>query len=254
MLIALAALAAQSPSAVAISAADLHACLGQAKVAASLETYGKMKAELSPAEWADSCRQARDANLRRLSLRRAISRTGTSPMQGFQSTTALIVQARKAKDPDTAQLFRLVFEDQIARASLSGYKTPITLGISPTARKLYDGLVALDAVEADARSREWLRGAVARRGWFTIDRDGPAADGAAWLIVQHADEDLAFKREMIAIIEPLAATGQSRREVFPLMYDRWAVAAKEPPAFRPERPLQGARRLGALSGGRAHPT
>lgn len=231
MLVLLAALAALSSPPTAISPAELHACLGQDKVAASLETYAKMKAALSQAEWADACRQARDANARRQSLRRVIAETGVSPVPGFQSAVSMVAQAKKAKDPDAAQLFRLVFEDQIARGGLSGYKTPISLGLSPTARKLYDGLVAWDAVEADAKSREWLRATVARRGWFTIDRDGPAADAAAWLIVQHADEDLAFKREMIAIIEPLTASGQSRREPFPSMYDRWAFAAKEPQRF-----------------------
>jgi hypothetical protein len=214
-----------------MSMAELQACLGQKEIAGSSAIYEKMKAEMTDAAWTEACRETREANARRLSVARVLRETGTSPVAGYQSVTPLLAMARKATDPDHVQLFNLVAEDQIARSSLSGTKTPIVQGLSPVARRLYDGLVARDAVAADTKSREWLRAAVARRGWFTIDRDGLSADSAAQIIVQHADEDLAFKHDMLVLLEPLVANGQSNRRPFPYMYDRWAAAAGKPLRF-----------------------
>jgi len=212
-----------------LSGADMRACLGWAVDYPA--GYEKLKAGLSAAEWTDACRQAREANERRLSAVRLLRETGTSPVAGYSSATSFLAKARKASDPDLVQLFSHVAEDQMARESLSNAKLPIAQGLSPAARTLYDGLVVQDAVAADLRSRQWLKAAVARRGWFTIDRDGADADFGALLIVQHADADLAFKHEMLVLLEPLALAGRSRTSSFPQMYERWAVAAKAPQRF-----------------------
>lgn len=222
--------------AAALSPSEIKACLGVDTAYADWKTIAAEKATLSPEVWRDACRQARDANARRLSLTKTIRETGSSPLKVFEPSARWIAKAQAASDPDLAMLFRLAFEAELPRVSASHSNSPITGGLSPLARKLYDSLRAVDALTADTTNREWLREAVARRGWFTIDRDGADADRAAWLIVQHADEDLAFKRRMIALIEPLALAGQSRKAAFPSMYDRWAAAAHEPQRFG----LQGA--------------
>lgn len=235
MLVLLAAASILTPTG-KIAPADLQTCIGQPEIAADLDALGAMKASLSPSDWKDACRQAREANARRLSLAKAIREAGVSPLKEFQSSAQWIIRAKAATDPDAAKLFRLVFDAEMPRVSGSRSKTPIARGLSPAAAALYDGLRSNDGIAADAVGREWLRGTVKRRGWFTISRDGPDADRAAWLVVQHSDMDLAFKREMIAIIEPLALAGESRKAAFPSMYDRWAAAAHEPQRFG----LQGA--------------
>lgn len=226
-----AALAVLQPSSQHTAPPDARSCLGEADISNDLTSYQRLKSKLSAVDLAEACRQAREANLRRQSLARVLRQTAASPIPGFRSVTSLLESARKAKHPDVAQLFNLAADDQLARASLSTFKSPIVQGLSPPARELYDQLVARDAVMADARSREWLRATVARRGWFTISRDGEDADAAAQLIVQHSDEDLAFKGEMIALIEPLVEKGESRRSFFPYMYDRWAAAVGKPLRF-----------------------
>lgn len=216
---------------VALPPSEIKACLGVETVYANWTSIARQKATLSPEAWQDACRQARDANERRLSLTKAIRETGSSPLKEFQGSTRWIKRANAASDPDLVQLFQRVFEAELPRITGGTSKTPITAGLSPVALNLYDGLRAVDAVAADATNTEWLRAAVSRRGWFTISRDGAEADSAARLIVQHADADVAFKGEMIKLIEPLIEAGESNRQTFPSMYDRWAAGAGKPLRF-----------------------
>jgi len=194
------------------------------------------KAKISQADWRDACRQARDADERRRSTVRVIWATGASPVGGYGASLGWIRKQKAARTPEAAELLRLATEDQLARDSLSMNRAPAARGLSPLARRIYDLVVSSDAIKADAASRAWLKETVARRGWFTISRDGEDADAAAQLVVQHADEDLTFKGEMIALIEPLVEKGESRRSFFPYLYDRWAAAAHKPLRFG----LQGA--------------
>ncbi|MCR5872882.1 hypothetical protein LRS10_00925 [Phenylobacterium sp. J426] len=83
----------------------------------------------------------------------------------------------------------------------------------------------------DQDNRAWLTETVARRGWFTIGRDGVKADAAAWLLVQHGDQDRSFQRRMIAVLEPLLDQGQTERKRFPYLFDRWAAGAGAPQRF-----------------------
>lgn len=225
------ALLSSSPEA-ATFPRTLATCLGTTRYALNIERARAAHASLSEAEWRDACRQARDANARRVSATRALFQTGRSPVGGYAQTIQWMEHARTAGDPDVAVLFQHAAREQAARESL-GYASKLTFaqGLSPTALMLLDGLVAIDAVEADAANRQWLRATVARRGWFTIDRDGEAADDAAGLIVQHADADNDFKREMIAVLDPLIRTGQTSPGHFAYIYDRWAAATGQPQRF-----------------------
>lgn len=212
-----------------LSPAQIKSCLGTETGYADWAAIVREKAAISPEAWKDACRQARDANERRLSATRVLRMTGVSPTGGYKSSAAFLARAKASEDGSVAKLFRLASEDQIARDGLR--PNPINAGLTPLALKLYKAIVTVDAVNADTRSREWLRETVARRGWFKISRDGAEADRAAQLIVQHADEDTTFKGEMIALIEPLVAVGESDRGFFPYMYDRWAAQVGKPLRF-----------------------
>ncbi|HLA63912.1 MAG TPA: DUF6624 domain-containing protein, partial [Rhodothermales bacterium] len=77
----------------------------------------------------------------------------------------------------------------------------------------------------DSLNTEWLRAIVARRGWPTVSQVGADAAGGAWLLVQHADRDPAFQRAMLALMEPLAASGEVSRSNVAYLTDRVRVAA-----------------------------
>lgn len=230
MFAAVAVLLSGSPA--ALTKAEMRACLGTARVALNWAKVGEDRARLPAAEWRDACRQARDANARRLSIQRIILSTATSPVAGYRPALALVEASKAAKDVEIADLLRRAALDSVTRGSLTRVNPDgPARGLSPVARQLYDGLVASDAVAADLDNRLWLGPVVKRRGWFIISRDGQQANAAASLIVQHADDDLAFKREMLTLLEPLVLSGETSKAFFTQAYDRWAVAAKVPQRF-----------------------
>lgn len=216
-------------AALTVSPAEITTCLGVDKAYADWAAIAREKATISDEAWREACRQARDANTRRVSAIKVLMATGVAPVGGFPAATAQLANARKATDPTVAELFHVVAVEQAVRDGLR--PGPVNAGISPLAMRLYRAMVAVDGTIADAHSREWLKPVIARRGWFTISRDGAEADKAAQLIVQHADEDVAFKGEMIALLEPLVEAGESNRGFFPYMYDRWAAQAGKPLRF-----------------------
>jgi hypothetical protein len=91
--------------------------------------------------------------------------------------------------------------------------------------------VSADAVEIDAENRAWLRGVLREKGWFTISRDGEAADHAAWLIVQHADMDREFQQEILAVLDRLIDRGETSRGNFAYLHDRVAAGLEKPQRF-----------------------
>ncbi|WP_367118734.1 DUF6624 domain-containing protein [Phenylobacterium sp.] len=232
-----ATLIASSTPAAEITPADLQQCLGVSHLAAPLAAIAADRAKATAEEWATACRQAREADLRRRSAVSALLRTGTSPLRGWTSAERFSKLSRTSPDADVAELFRRAARDQGARESLSAEaQSQFAAGLSPLAVRLLRGLISNDAVAIDRENQAWLSAAVGRRGWFTISRDGASADGAAWLIVQHGDQDRAFQKRMIAVLEPLADRGETEPRRFPYLFDRWAAGAGELQRFG----LQGA--------------
>lgn len=70
-----------------------------------------------------------------------------------------------------------------------------------------------------------------KSGWPSIDRYGEDADQAAFLIVQHADDDVAFQQAMLAAIGPLAEAGKTAPSQYALLYDRVQVNQGRPQRF-----------------------
>jgi hypothetical protein len=49
---------------------------------------------------------------------------------------------------------------------------------------------------------------------------------AAWLLVQHADHDVAFQKDILELMEPLVAQGEAAANDYALLYDRVAINEK----------------------------
>jgi hypothetical protein len=64
--------------------------------------------------------------------------------------------------------------------------------------------------------------------WFTISEFGPETSEHAWLLVQHADLDAPFQRQVLAILEPLVAKGETNPKNFAYLYDRVASSFNNP--------------------------
>lgn len=71
---------------------------------------------------------------------------------------------------------------------------------------------------------EWMRIQLAEIDWFTIPVYGEQADAAAWVLVQHADFDRAFQRDVLKRLERLAPSGATAGRNVAYLFDRLATA------------------------------
>ena len=83
-----------------------------------------------------------------------------------------------------------------------------------------------DVADIDAENTEWLRGVVDDKGWPTYSAVGPDSADAAWLIVQHADEDISFQRRCLDLIAALPSDEVSKSN-FAYLTDRVLLAEGE---------------------------
>jgi hypothetical protein len=77
---------------------------------------------------------------------------------------------------------------------------------------------AMSAV--DAANRKRLKEIISKHGYPTTAMVGADGTQAAWLIVQHADEDKQFQKAMLPTIEKLSVAGAVPRKQFAYLYDR----------------------------------
>jgi hypothetical protein len=206
-------------------------CLQTDRFAADVSALSQLRASLSDADWSRACTEALTANGVRQNLIHDLFASPTHPVAGYQSAASFLVLAEAANDPAVAELFSRTARDQALRSSLPDYAPPYSASLSPAGKALLEALVAADVVASDLDNREWLRREVPRHGWFTITRDGPQADHAAWLMVQHADSDRDFQRQMIDVLEPLVDKHETFGPRFASLYDRWAEGANQPQRF-----------------------
>lgn len=68
-------------------------------------------------------------------------------------------------------------------------------------------------------------------GWPTLQDVGFDGTQSAWLLVQHADFDVDYQREIIAVLKPLAESGRVPKEHYAFLYDRVAMNDKLPQRY-----------------------
>ncbi|MBI1237180.1 MAG: hypothetical protein GC188_10905 [Alphaproteobacteria bacterium] len=130
----------------------------------------------------------------------------------------------RAESEQAACLFSLVAQEQYVRGWFMNAYSP---GNSDPVDEQEMALMGGFMTPLDMRNRQWLRAVVAEQGWFRISEYGEGADQAAFLIVQHADHDVAFQREMLALLSELVEAGETRPSGFALLTDRVAVNSGE---------------------------
>lgn len=81
-------------------------------------------------------------------------------------------------------------------------------------------LLLPETAARDRRATAGLKRIVAEHGWPSISRAGERGSNAAWLLVQHADEDPVFQLEALRLMEPLAKRGDVNRRNYAYLYDR----------------------------------
>ena len=121
-----------------------------------------------------------------------------------------------------AELAIMVSADQAIRNRLDFLNQA-----SPAQQKLFSQMALVDRTNT-----ERLKAIVARCGWPVKEKFGQQAAGNAWLLAQHADQDVAFQKRALVLIEAAAkARGESVDRNFAYLYDRVAAAEKRPQRY-----------------------
>jgi len=76
-----------------------------------------------------------------------------------------------------------------------------------------------------------LRAIVERDGWPAHSMVGEDGAHAAWLLVQHADKDLALQKQALALMKPLVDQDEVGKVDYAYLEDRIAVAEKRPQRY-----------------------
>ncbi len=64
--------------------------------------------------------------------------------------------------------------------------------------------------------------------WFRISEFGKGSDQNAWLLVQHADHDIEFQKQILKILDKLWPLGETQAANYAYLYDRIAASWQNP--------------------------
>jgi len=90
---------------------------------------------------------------------------------------------------------------------------------------------------------ERVKALLRTRDWFDDARDGHGASRDGWVLVQHADHDPAFQRDVLRRMEPLLASGRVARADYAYLWDRVAVAEKRPQRYGSQMDCKDGQRV-----------
>lgn len=122
------------------------------------------------------------------------------------------------------RLRQMKAEDQLPREALMSLPSGEWTG--PVGKRIGDMMAANDR----ANTAE-LKGLLTQHGWPRRDELGEEADDAAWLIVQHADQDLPFQKRVLALLDAARRDGGTKPEHYAYLSDRVAVSEKRPQLY-----------------------
>jgi hypothetical protein len=204
------------------------ACASSGATAAAAEFELVSRSE-SPEAYARSKTAAEAALTQRRDLRKAYF--GGAPVAApYGLVGRMVAKSKVETNGRLAELYRRMAEDQFSRIdSLElrpffgpGVHTAWEKGLDEGALAYVDATVSGEWCPMDVASAAWLKADLRDHGWYRVSIFGADADHAAWAIVQHARHDLAFQQEVLAMLEPLWPSGETKGENFAMLYDQTA--------------------------------
>jgi hypothetical protein len=135
---------------------------------------------------------------------------------------------KPSTDPLVQELLVRFARDQDVREVFA--KSRLTEGLPPLASKLALMIFATRMVVIDCDNTAWLQAQLPTVGWFSIPKYGADADNAAFYLVQHADRDHAFQREMLTKLQALPP-GQTDPKRIGYLWDRVALSEGKPQRY-----------------------
>lgn len=131
-------------------------------------------------------------------------------------------------DPKLAELRQRFAKDQAIRRLM--FKAAGVEALSPIAASSWGWLSNLRMIEIDCDNTRWLKQQLETVRWFDIPRFGADADDAAWHLVQHADREPSFQRDMLALLQSLPKHHTSQKRIG-YLWDRVAGQEGRPQRF-----------------------
>lgn len=120
-------------------------------------------------------------------------------------------------DPELRrELLTLAQEDQLARKQWIAQPDAVAVA-------------ALDAVDKKTLAR--MKQLIAQHGWPAKSAVGEDGAQAAWLLVQHADSDVAFQKQCLQLLQQAVERGEAERSHLAYLIDRVAVAEGRPQLY-----------------------
>lgn len=219
------------PDDVAWEDAEFPDCMAQAEIAL-LKGLSSARKVTTHSAWLEARGQAAEGEKRRQAMVDAVLGGEAAPYKQLKGVEHRLRLSREASDPVVSELFRRNVQDQLWRVSIGFSARQFMLqDLSEAALDLYDAKVTREICLVDASNRSWIKQTIARRGWFKISVDGEQADSAAWNMVQHADKDVAFQREVLAVLEQALKTKDTSASNYAYLWDRVAVNAGQPQRY-----------------------
>jgi hypothetical protein len=131
-----------------------------------------------------------------------------------------------------AELLRRYTEDQAIRDRL-------VVGLRDGAAP--DPAVIASMVAVDSANTAWLQGAVERLGWPDRATIGDSGATAAFILVQHADQDTAFQARMLLALTAAYRRGEVDAQSVALLTDRVATARGEEQVYGTQTDMRDGR-------------
>lgn len=146
----------------------------------------------------------------------------------FDSVAGQIAASQHEQTEKGRTLSQRVARDQFNRLSMqiTSKKRLWAEGAAEPVQLYLSAIVYEHTCTADIDNTAWLKAQLAESGWFRISVYGPNADKNAWLLVQHADHDVAFQKQVLSLLEPLIPLKETSPSNYAYLYDRVAIAEK----------------------------
>jgi hypothetical protein len=212
-------------------------CASPAEIAASAQLE-LVRRTHDPQAYATSQALAEAALAERRALRTPYL-GGAKVSAPYGLVSRMTALAKAEPNARLAELYRRMAEDQFSGIDSiilrpffgPGVHTTWEKGLDDAALAYVDATIAGEGCPMNVANADWLKGELRDHGWYKISIYGADADGAAWLIVQHARHDLAFQQEVLAMLEPLWQSGETKGQNVAMLYDQVAHYTGRPARF-----------------------
>jgi hypothetical protein len=88
-----------------------------------------------------------------------------------------------------------------------------------------------DLPQIDAHNTAWLKAVITTYGWPGISFVGEQGAEDAWLLAQHADQDVLFQKEALKLLRDAVSTGDAPPRHLAYLTDRVLVADGQPQMY-----------------------